>query len=303
MRPAAATTRVLGFYAEHSAITDPGPHRHLFDGTPRDVAGTVRVVQGLLMHPAATRLYGEPPEDGPAWGYRTVAETLERILALDDAPLTVARPPARRLRGNCRNFAVLCVSMLRHRGVPSRRRVGFAAYLPGRHSYTHEVAEYWNADRARWVLVDPQNDDVTLTAQRAFFASIGQPERARYDTLDLVRDEQFVLGGTAWRRCRAGQADPDGFRCGRQKGWREVEITLLQDLDSLNKAELLSNESGLLPREDDRPVTDDETALLDRVAEATADPDGRFDEVRRLYATTPYGRWVGEKLAALGLAQ
>jgi hypothetical protein len=296
-----APSRVLGFYTEHSPITDPGPYRHLFDSVPRDVGGVVRVVQGLLMHPAAAKLYGEPPEEGPGWGYRTVAEILERVLALDDVPLTTARPPGRRLRGNCRNFAVLCVSMLRHRGVPARRRVGFATYLPGRHSYTHEVAEYWDAAQRRWVLVDPQNDDVTIAAQRAFFDSIGQPARARYDTLDLVRDEQLVLGGTAWRRCRSGHADPDGFRCGGQTGWREIEITLLQELDSLNKAELLSNESGLLPRQSDRPVTDEEAALLDRVADVTADPDGRFDEVRELYATTAYGRRIGQKLAALGL--
>jgi hypothetical protein len=301
MPAAADLTRVLGFYAEHSPITDPGPYRRLFDGVPRDVAGVVRVVQGLLMHPAATKLYGEPPEEGPGWGYRTVAETLERIVAIDDAPLTVARPPSRRLRGNCRNFAVLGVAMLRHRGVPARRRVGFATYLPGRHGYTHEIAEYWDAERARWVLVDPQNDDVTIAAQRGFFDSIGQPERGQYDTLDVVRDEQLVLGGTAWRRCRAGLADPDGFRCGGQKGWRELEIVLLQELDSLNRAELLSNESGLLPGQGDRPVTDEEAALLDRVAEATVAPDERFDAVRELYATTPYGRWVGEKLARLGL--
>jgi hypothetical protein len=295
-------TRALAFYAEQSQITDPGPHRRLFDALPRDVAGVVRVVQGLLLHPAGAELYGEPPEEGPAWGYRTVAETLEKLLALDDSPLTTARPPGRRLRGNCRNFAVLGVSMLRHQGIPSRRRVGFATYLPGRHSYIHEVAEYWDAARNRWVLVDPQNDDVVLAAQRRFFASIGQPERARYDTLDLAPDEQFVLGGTAWRRCRAGLADPDGFRGGGRKGWREVGMALLQDLDGLNKAELLSNESGFHPGEPGGPVTDGETALLDRVADVTADPDGRFDEVRELYATTSYGRWVGEKLAALGLA-
>ena len=294
--------QVLGFYAEHSPITDPGRHADLFRELPRDVAGLVGVVQGLVMHPAATKLYGEPPEEGPAWGHRTVAETLERLVALDDAPLTIARPPGRRLRANCRNFAVLCVSMLRHQGVPARRRVGFATYLPGRHSYTHEVAEYWDAATDRWVLVDPQNDDVTVAAQQAFFDSIGQPERARYDTLDLVRDEQLILGGTAWRRCRSGVADSDGFRCGGQKGWRELEITLLQELDSLNKAELLSNESGLLPRQGDRPLTDEETALLDRVADVTAAPDERFGEARELYAATAYGRSIGQKLAALGLA-
>jgi hypothetical protein len=118
----------------------------------------------------------------------------------------------------------------------------------------------------------------------------------------VVRDEQLVLGGTAWQRCRNGQADPDDFRGGGRKGWRVLGMAALQDLDGLNKAELLSNDSGLYPDEDEGDVTDEDVALVDRVAEATADPDARFDAVRALYATTSYGRWVGEKLAALGQA-
>src|SRR5687768_12914826 len=75
---------ILAYYAGQSAITDPGRFAYLFDDLPRDVGGVARVVQGLLMHPAAARLYGEPPErDGTAWGYRTMEETIERILALD----------------------------------------------------------------------------------------------------------------------------------------------------------------------------------------------------------------------------
>ena len=293
---------VFAFYAEHSPITDPGRHRPLFDAVPGDVAAIVAALQGLLMHPAAAKLYGEPSEKDDGWGYLTMAETLERILALDPAPLTVARPPGRRLRGNCRNFAVLSVAMLRHHGVPSRRRVGWANYLPGPRLYFHEIAEYWNAAQRRWVLVDPQNDAVTIAAQKSFFASVGQPERGEYDTLDVVRDEQFVLGGTAWRRCRAGQAHLDAFRQGEGHVWRELQIQLLQDLDGLNKAELLSNDSGLLPGQGAGNPTDEVLPLLDRVADLLADPDGRLDELRELYATTPCGRWAGEKLAALAPA-
>lgn len=197
------------------------------------------------------------------------------------------RPAGQRLRANCRNFAVLFVSILRHQGVPARRRVGFARYLPGRHSYTHEIAEYWRAAQGRWVLVDPQNDALAVAAQRAFFDSIGQSERARYDTLDVRPGVDFILGGEAWRQCRTGAADPDEFRCGRWRGLPEVALTVLQDLDGLNKAEMLSNESGLAP---DEELTSELTAFLDRAAELTADPDGHFDELRDYYARSSYGR-------------
>jgi hypothetical protein len=285
---------MLDFYARHSPITNPGRHSRLLRQLPPRVDGVARVVQGLIMHPAAAKLYGERPEpDNPGWGYRTMAETLERILAINAAPLEVPRPARQRLRVNCRTFAVLFVSMLRHQGVPARRRVGFARYLPGRHSYTHEIAEYWSTAQARWVLVDPQNDAPTVAAQRAFFDSIGQSARADYDTLDVRPGVDFVFGGEAWRQCRAGAADPDEFRCGRWRGLHEVALTVQQDLDGLNKAEMLSNESGLAP---DEELTSELTAFLDRVAALTADPDRHFDELRDCYARSSYGRSMLSKL-------
>src|SRR5688500_7709993 len=106
---------ILAYHAGQSAITDAGRFASLYDELPRDIGEVARVVQGLLMHPASARLYGEPPErDGTSWGYRTMEETIERILALDGAPLAVPRPPAKRLRGNCRNFALLFVPIRRH---------------------------------------------------------------------------------------------------------------------------------------------------------------------------------------------
>ena len=292
---------ILAYYAGQSAITNPGRFATLLDELPRDVGGVARVVQGLLMHPAAARLYSEPPEqDRNAWGYRTMEETIERILSLDGAPLSEPRPPAKRLRGNCRNFAVLFVSMLRHRRIPARRRVGFARYLPGRHSYTHEIAQYWSASEQRWVLVDPQIDELTLAAQRSFFESIGEPTRADYDPLDIRLEEQFVTGGAAWRLCRVGAADPEAFRSGPWMGLREIACAALQDLDGLNKVELLSTDSGHNPTKE---LTAEDVALLDRIAELTEQPDAHFTDLRELFASSAYGRRVGALMSHHGLEE
>ena len=50
---------------------------------------------------------------------RSVAQMLARMRELDPAPLTVAREPAQRLVGNCRDHAVLFTSLLRQQGVPA----------------------------------------------------------------------------------------------------------------------------------------------------------------------------------------
>lgn len=296
--------RILAFYAEHSPITDPGRYAYLFDSLPADVPGLARVVAGLLVHPSATALYGEPPTPADeGWGIRSVAGTLQRLLETEDAPLAAGRGPGKRARANCRNFAVLLVAMLRHRGVPARKRVGFAGYLPGPHPSIHEVAEYWSADEGRWVLVDPDSDDAVREAQRAYFASIGQPERADLDPLDVRPGEAFFLGGAVWRACRAGEANPNGFWDSTGTGMLGVRVALLQDLDSLNKAELLSvDEWHDLMHKAEAELKPEETAWLDRAAELTVRADERFGELREFYEAAAYARAVRARLTALGLA-
>lgn len=60
---------------------------------------------------------------------RSVASKLERIAELDPRPLDQARPPDKRLVGNCRDFSVLLTAMLQHQGVPARARCGFGRYF------------------------------------------------------------------------------------------------------------------------------------------------------------------------------
>lgn len=294
----------LSYYAQHSSLTDPGRYAYMFDLlAEEDVPGLARVVAGLIMHPSATELYGEPPEpDNRGDGIRSVADTLEHLHGIDDAPLAVAREPRKRPRANCRNFAVLLVSMLRHREIPARKRVGFASYLPGPQNYIHEIAEYWDEARGRWVMVDPQNDDATLDAQRAYFESIGQPERADFDTFDIQVGESFYTGGLVWRSCRARDADPEGFRVGPDGGMLGIRISLLQDLDSLNKAELRSWDvwHELMAKSEEK-LAAKEKEWLDQAAELMVCVDDRFGEMREFYATAPYARAVRSKLTALGL--
>jgi hypothetical protein len=63
----------------------------------------------------------------------------------------------------------------------------------------HWVAEYWRSDENRWVLVDAQID----ARQREMFD-------IDFDLADVPRD-QFVVAGSAWRQCRAGEDDPNRF--------------------------------------------------------------------------------------------
>ena len=107
-------------------MTDAGECTHLLDGLPRYIPDLCRVVQGLLVHPFETELYDVDltSVQRKELQIRMADEMLCRIHMLDDRPLSVARPPAERLVGNCRDHAVLFCTLLRHQDVPVRAPLG-----------------------------------------------------------------------------------------------------------------------------------------------------------------------------------
>jgi len=289
----------LEYYAQHSIMTDPREHGDLLADLPDDVPGLVRVVQGVLIHPFCVELYHVQlsPRQREEVYLRSVDQMLGRMREFDPAPLVVAREPAQRLVGNCRNHAVLCVALLRQQGIPARLRVGFAGYFPSDKNEDHWITEYWDAGQGRWVLIDPQLDDLQCDAYKIDF-----------DPLDMSFYDQFYTGGQAWHLCRSGQAKSHQFGFKRWKGWGYIRGSLLHDLDALNKIELIPHDWwGELPTKNERDVTVEERELLDRLANLTSDVDqhgslSHFDEMHEAYEALPYSRIVQSKLRLLGLA-
>ena len=226
---------------------------------------------------------------------RFVADLLRHIVARCPLPLTEVREPTSRVRSNCRTSAVLLVAVLRHQGVPGRKRTGFARDI----DFIHEIVEYWDASRAQWVLVDP---DVAARAQTTWIAAHGGAAGGdTYGSIDLRAADAFVLGGEAWRRCRSGEADPGDFRgAGKGEGMARVRQALLQDLDGLNKVELTSHDwwGGALDDTPHADLTPGDLEELDIAAQLTLDVNARFGELRRFYAGSPRGRTIVRRVRA-----
>lgn len=188
---------------------------------------------------------------------------------------------------------MMFVAILRCRGVPARKRVGFdwAGWI-------HEVAQYWDDHRNRWVFVDP--DPATREPIREFLDRTrqqGQYDR-RSDT--VTAGEAFHPGGLAWRLCRTRRVDDGEFRDSVQDGMGGVRVALVQDLDSLNKVELRSFDEWheMITTPWDK-IDTRSLAWLDRAAALTEDSDARFDEMRAFYTHSPYGSTVQARLAEL----
>ncbi len=284
----------LPYYTSHSPLTDPGPYAELFDTLPDDPAGLVRTIHGLLIHKLVAQHYGVHMSmvQRDEQNFRTIRQRLARIVELDPAPLNTPRDPAGRQVGVCRDFALLLVSMLRHKGFPARMRVGFAEYLipDGPVKADHWISEYWNGER--WVLVDPQVDDVQRTA---FHITA--------NTLDLRHDQDFYVAGSAWQLARAGKVKSTYFRFnGTWKGYPCIRGNMLHDFQALNKIELTPRDAwDELALKDERDLTIDDKTLLDQIAALTAPPDDTFAEQHALFEQLPRTQLIRDRLRMLGV--
>jgi len=275
--------RMIRFYTEHGRMSDPGRHSQLYEGLPHDVVSLVETVQGLLLHRCLSRFHGVGEAEATARKqeeqYSTVEDMLSLIRDLDASPLTKPREPNCKLLVNCRHFAGLCCSFLRHAGVPARVRAGFAKYFmpPDSPMYqSHYVTEYWDAKTDAWMGVDSQVDAV----QRRI-------DQITIDTLHLSPNA-FLSGGQTWRLCRSGEESAEHFGLGPDvNGWGFVRSHLLHDWMALNGVPLLPwHGNEFMHKGDGTDCSEIEYALLDRAADLICRGDKGFADMRSLCSSS-----------------
>lgn len=268
--------RVLDYYSRPSQFADLARHTTLLDALPTDVDGLVRAVQRLVIYDVVARdFYGVEiaAERTNEIHLRRVAEFVDRLMAIDDRPLSAGRSAERRLVGRCYHFMLLVVAFLRRLGVAARARCGFADYFNPGYFEDHWVCEFWDSGRRRWVLVDAQLDEIWR-----------QRLSVDFDILDVPRD-RFLVAGEAWSRCRSGRAHPAqfGIHHAGHRGLWFVAGDLIRDIAALNKDELLPWDVwGAQPRPDET-LAEEQRIFLDRLAELSREPDANFSALRETY--------------------
>ena len=269
--------RILDYYAAPAETTSPGSYAPLLTELPSDPVALIHTVPGLIIHEYLADQYGfdVPNERKSESHLRLVEQMLARIVALDPLPLSDARPPDKRLVGICRHFEVLLVTFLRANHIPARVRRGFGTYFDPRMAVDHEITEYWDAKRSRWVRVDAQLDEVQRRVLKIDFDPLAVPE------------DRFIIPAIAWQDCRAGRADPSKFGIFELNGLWFIAANLVREIAWLNKREMLPWDVwGAMPKQG-QTLAKEELGFFDRLATLTRDPDAGFDEIRRLYDTDP----------------
>lgn len=263
-------------YARAEAMTAARRHREALAALPDDLGELLRIIQHLVIYDVIAKDfydYKVPADRAGELHIRRLEALLDRAFELDRRPLADGRPPEKRVVGRCHHFVLLLVGMLRAKGTPARARCGFGSYFNPGFFEDHWVCEYWNADRGRWMLADPQFDSVWRTKLKI-----------DHDVLDVPRD-RFLIAGDAWLRCRAGGADPAtfGIEFERLRGLWYVAGNVIRDVAALNKVEMLPWDVwGAMPRPDERQ-SGEALDFFDRLAARTREPDSARHELRLIY--------------------
>lgn len=296
----------LEYYRKHSWVTDIVTSKDLLDNLPESLEEIRSACQNVLIHKWILKYFGKQAygvkfSDFEAIGrvpvdeYNlvTMREMVSVIRELKETPLNTPRVPLQKLIVNCRHYAVFFTSLLRERNIPARVRSGCAGYLEPRDSeyfMDHYVAEYWNQEEERWVLVDAQLDDGMMRNMGVTF-----------DPCDVPREE-FVVAGQIWNLYRNGKVNPDKYGIETYGGVDYLLFKVVNDVACLNKEEVLPWDAWGLGNRAYANLMPNEVFLIDRIAKLSADQGNNcFHELRYTYQNNESirkpedytcGRWI-----------
>jgi hypothetical protein len=272
-------------YADQTQYSDPGVHAGLFDALPSDIAGLTSVIRNLLIHyrGGGIEFTGDRYEE---INHRWVSAMLATDQRRNGTALATPREPFDRVVGCCRDYTLLTVSALRHKGIPARSRIGFSSYFTPGFNHDHVVVEYWNGER--WVMVDSQLDPGPHWS---------------FDPQDMVPG-WFRSAAEVWLGYRTGDLDPDDFGVDPSlpiRGAWFIRNYVLFQLSHLRGDELLLWDGwGAMSGELDGDLTKvDEIARL--LVAADAGDDSATEVLAARYAADPDLR-PGERILQLSPA-
>lgn len=290
----------IEFYLQQSCFSNPQQHTSLFDDLPDDIGELCKIVRGVYVHYRDKRIPSSETHRLTEVDTRYLSQILDNIIGLDNHSLMKSRDTKQCFIGCCRDASLLLCSILRHKGIPARIRVGFATYIQTESPFPyvdHVVTEYWDATLQRWKKVDPEQDERLI-----------EKNQIDFEVLDIPSN-RFLVSGQAWQIGRESKARWNDFGVNDDvKGRWFVASYLIRDLAALNRHEVLLWDTWGLMNVFDK-LSPSDLELLDRIAHLTTSKDVDIDKVREVYTLnsnlvlpevvmnySPVSKWREEKL-------
>ena len=184
---------ILEYYASQSSFTDPGKNSGMYEGLPTDAQSICKTVDGICLDFNERWKYPIQNERWLEMNNRYVDENLDSVKALNKtAKITEERPADQKMMASVSHMASICVSMLRHVGIPARKRIGYVD--DGNEFATYEIVEYYDKAEDSWKVLDP-NGKCTgfIPAAQAFFdVKNGKSDEKKYVNADTCGMEIII---------------------------------------------------------------------------------------------------------------
>ncbi|MDO4357848.1 MAG: transglutaminase-like domain-containing protein [Clostridia bacterium] len=279
--------RVLAHCRETGPYTCAGLYADAFRALPDELPELGRLVCGQIIHRVTLRegnananrdrIYGDM-ERFPWQRMRceddlflTAPAMAAELFRLDGRGFVADRAVEHKLVLTCRYVSVLMSAILKAKGIPCRSRAGFAPYFQEGQSWDHWINQAWID--GRWITFDADG----------FYEECGMPLR-QYD----MPETAFDWAAQTWLDIRRGRTDgarfiyADGLgTCGLEAAIRGV----FYDFHALMNDEISYRfQPCWVDGRFDR-LTEDDLRRIDGLAETMLDPDGNFDELKRIWET------------------
>ncbi len=247
------------FWLQTSRFTDPGEYRWMYDSLPDTIPEICEVIHKQLIHIVMANNFSKAIKrkiEREDFRLQTVASMLQALNERCPGTLINERTPDERIIVTCRSYSILLASILKHKKIPCRVRVGFAPYIKNDGSFIdHWICEYLDTSDDKWKLVDP--------------------DTRRYN----ISDDDFVLSGRAWQGARKKELDPEKFGWGDYWGSSYILNNLCCDLACITGSEVFyCTESNISLKELEK-LNCEEVHLLDETAELLRYPENCIDHL------------------------
>jgi formylglycine-generating enzyme required for sulfatase activity len=260
---------VLDFYKQYSSFTDPGEYSYLYKSLPDSLEELCQLIKAQILHPSddLPKYRDQIPEERSDEDakYPTVKSILKGLLSYDSRGLVRDRKPKDRLLLPCRSNSILLASILKHRGIPTRVRYGFAPYIETGFHTGHIICEVWNTKDNRWMLVDP-----TL------------------NKIDFSRNE-FDFSNNVWIKLMKKEIDPSKYGSMGHTGESMIVAALNSDIASLLGTEYTFYQySPILENAFSDRLSAEQIGILSKISELLDTPDVKnLSKLQEIYNTTP----------------
>lgn len=276
---------ILQYYKEHGQMSKVITTKDMLNNSPTTVEEITKYVQGFLIHLYWGERYGvtytEEHRRQPL--LRSIEEKFSYLREKGYKNLSEITKPEEKLVGICRDFCLIATALCREAGIPARERCGFAKYFIDGKYMDHWVFEYWNEETKKWIMVDPQLDQIHIDVLKISF-----------DPLD-VSENDFITAPKAWLLYREGKVNPMDFGIAQWWGLDYIIGNLILDANSLEKNPMQPWDLWEGYRmTDSAKLTEEDFKKLDELADLCNNVDDNFEALQSFMEQTEGIRVPGD---------